>query len=179
MLCSHPPGIPVFSLGFPPAPAPSWRVRASPPPARPRGGCWGLLLDWKGIWCFFLSTLPTPWSSQPHWKHMCPGWGGWAGAMLHLSHGMGDRQLWVPWVLAPMGSGVPALVSNGAAQGQQGCCPFGGVMRDPCWSPPTMGIPPSWAARGTSPEGAPCAQSQGLGRACIGQEERIKACEKG
>lgn len=72
MPCSCPAGIPVFSLGFPPAPAWSWRVRVSPPPARPRGGCWGPLLDRKGIWCCFLST-PTPWSSQPHWKHMCPG----------------------------------------------------------------------------------------------------------
>lgn len=80
---SCPAGIPVFSLGFPLPRARSWRVRASPPPARPRGGCWGPLLDRKGIWCCFLST-PTPWSSQPHWKHMCPGWGkaGRVDAML-------------------------------------------------------------------------------------------------
>lgn len=82
MPSSCPAGIPVFSLGFPFS-IPVLVGPSVPPPARPRGGCWGPLLDRKGIWCCFLST-PTPWSSQPHWKHMCPGWGGRTGAMLPL-----------------------------------------------------------------------------------------------
>lgn len=146
MTWSCPPGIPPLQLG----PGGSERPLPLPGPAEAAGAHYSIGKEFGAA--FRARRLP---GAPSHIGNTCAR----AGEMLPLpSHGVEGRQLRVPQMRAPM-CALLAPVSNEAMQGQQSCCPFGRVMRNPRWSP----LPP-WDVRTPPPTGDPHTWSQGLGK---------------
>lgn len=143
---SRPAGIPVFSLGFPPALSPVLEGPSVPSPCpAPRRLLGPITRSERNL--VLLSEHADSLELSATLETHVPGLGqGRLGQCSpHLGHGGGGQAAEGALGAGTHGGWMAAPVSDGAVRGQRGCCPLGGVMGDPCWSPPTVGTPPPWA----------------------------------